>query len=248
MVAPSQVRGLLDEIRSVDFSAFYRETSFSDHKAGVPNEVIHIEVMPDIILMPNVGTRGSMWQEIEGRKRATPARMFMPAFLENDLKATVIRLAGEFRWEMCKRVQGSRWNDVTDPSLTSLYSDYLQFYMNNRNISMQTMTAIRNELSSARNNFRTVFVSNYGVWLLNESKGSSRLNNLSITILMTFCPFSAPIRESLSTNMRYSEPLTRYNIKQQRRVQHLTRLIQKITMSGKSVPQELRDELEYAKR
>lgn len=29
-------------------------------------EFINEEVLPDIILMPNIGTRGAMWQEIEG--------------------------------------------------------------------------------------------------------------------------------------------------------------------------------------
>jgi len=248
IVDAPKIKSILDEIRSIDFSAFFRETSFSDHKIGVPNELVNVEVMPNIILMPNVGIRGSMWQEIEGRVRTTPARMFMPMFLENDLKATVIRLTGEFRWEMCKRIQGSRWNDLSDPSLTSLFSDYLQFYMNNRNLSMQTMLAIRNEISSARNNFKTVFVGNYSVWLLNESKGSARLNGVAINVLMTFCPFVESIREYLGNNLRYAEPLNRYRTKQTKRVQHLQRVHQKVKQGGKEIPQELLDELEYAKR
>jgi len=189
-----------------------------------------------------------MWQEIEGRKRTTPARMFLPIFLEGDLKALVIRLTGEFRWEMCKRVQGSRWNDLSDPSLTSIFCDYLQFYMNNRNLSMQTMLAIRNEVSSARNNYKTVFVSNYSVWILNESTGSARLNNVAITILMTFCPFAEHIREYLANNLRYNEALTRFRAKQTKRVQHMTRVVQKVKQTGKPVPDELLDELEYSKR
>jgi len=248
IVTPEKLKDILNEIRSIDFSAFYRETSYSNHKVGVPNENVNVEVLPNIVLMPNLGIRGSMWQEIEGRVRTTPARMFMPIFLENDLKPLVMRLTGEFRWEMCKRVQGARWNDVTDPSLTSLYSDYLQFYMNNRSISMPTMLDIRNELSSARNNFKMVFVSNYVVWLLNESTGSARLNAIAIGIMMTFCPFSAPIRERLANNLRYAEPLNKYRAKQTRRVQHLGRVIQKVRSMGKPAPQELLDELEYARR
>ena len=247
-VAPARVKEIMDEIRSIDFSAFYRETSYSNAKAGVPSESVSVEVTPNIILMPNAGSRGSMWQEIEGRKRTTPARMFLPIILENDLKQVLLRLTGEFRWEMCKRVQGSRWGDVTDPSLTSLYTDYLQFYMNNRSISMQTMNAIRNELSSARNNFKSVFVANYSAWIVNESQGSSRLNNIAISVLMQFCPFSAPIREKLATNMRYNEALTKYRIKQQKRVEHVSRVIKTVRMKSKEVPKEILDELEFAKR
>ena len=248
LVTAEQIKAHLDEIRSIDFSAFYRETQYADEKAGVLGESITVEVLPNIILMPNAGIRGSMWQEIEGRLRTTPARMFMPICLEGDLKQLVLRLTGEFRWEMCKRIQGSRWGDVTDPSLTSFYTDYLQFYMNNRSISMQTMNAIRNELSSARNNYKNVFVSNYAAWILNESNGSARLNNLAVAILMQFCPFTASIRERLATNMRYNEALTRYNIKQKKRIEHISRVIKMVRMRNKEAPKELLDELEYAKR
>ncbi|MDR2571193.1 MAG: hypothetical protein LBD23_13035 [Oscillospiraceae bacterium] len=248
LVTASAVKSIIDEIRTIDFSAFYRETGYSNQKLGISSETISVEILPNIILMPNVGLRGSMWQEIEGRVRTTPARIFMPIFLEGDLKPLVIRLAAEFRWEMCRRIQGSRWNDLTDPSLTSYFCDYLQFYMNNRSIAMQTMTEIRNELSAARNNYKTVFVQNYSVWLQNESKGMARLNSIALGILMTFCPFNAEIRDSLSKNMRYNEALTRYNAKRQKRAQRLNLIIKKLQQSGKGVPQELKDEFEFSKR
>ena len=248
LVTADKIKQYLDEIRSLDFSAFYRETAYANQKIGIPNENVNVEVMPNIILMPNVGMRGSMWQEIEGRVRTTPARIFMPMFYEEDVKGLVIRMVGEFRWEMCKRVQGSRWNDISDPSLTSIFCDYLQFYMNNRNLSMQTMLAIRNEVSSARNNYKTVFVSNYTDWLLHESRGAARLNNVAIGVLMTFCPFTAAVRESLTTNLRYAEALNRYKAKQTKRIQYLMRLAQKVKQGGREFPEELLNELEYAKR
>jgi len=248
LVTAEKVKSIIDEIRTIDFSAFYRETRYSNQKLGVTDETINVEIIPNFILMPNVGIRGSMWQEIEGRLRTTPARIFMPIFLEGDLKPLVIRLVGEFRWEMCRRVQGSRWNDLTDPSLTSYFCDYLQFYMNNRSIAMQTMTEIRNELSAARNNYKTVFVQNYGVWLLNESRGMARLNSIALGILMTFCPFNAEIREQLSKNMRYNEALTRFGAKRQKRAQRLNLILKKLQQAGKGIPKELSDEFEFAKR
>jgi len=248
LVTAAKVKEIIDEIRALDFSAFYRETAYSNPKIGISAETVNVEVIPNFILMPNVGIRGSMWQEIEGRIRTTPARIFMPIFLEGDLKPLVIKLVGEFRWEMCRRIQGSRWNDLTDPSLTSYFCDYLQFYMNNRSIAMQTMTEIRNELSAARNNYKTVFVQNYLVWILNESRGMARLNSIALGILMTFCPFNAQVRESLSKNMRYNEALNRFNAKRQKRAQRLTLLIKKLQQSGKGIPKEMMDEYEYAKR
>jgi len=246
LVTASKVKEILDEIRSIDFSAFYRETAFSNK--NVTNETINVEVLPNIVLMPNVGIRGSMWQEIEGRIRTTPARMFMPVFLENDLTTLMCRLTADFRWEMCKRIQGARWNDLTDPSLTSFYCDYLQFYMNNRSIAMQTMNEIRNELSSARNNYKTVFSNNYLSWIQNEAKGQARLNSIVLGIFMTFMPFPASIRETLSKNMRYNDALQRYNVKRQRRVKRLTLLVRNLSKSPAGAPKELKDELMFAQR
>jgi len=248
IVTPAKIKAIVDEIREIDFSVFYRETGYANQKLGITGEAINIEVLPNIVLMPNCGLRGSMWQEIEGRLRTTPARMFLPIFLEGDLKTVVTRLIGEFRWELCRRIQGSRWNDLTDPSLTSYFCDYLQFYMNNRSLAMQTMTEIRNELSAARNSYKTVFVNNYIMWLQNESKGMARLNSVALGILMTFCPFNADIREQVSKNMRYNEALNRFNAKRQKRAQRLNLIIKKLQQSGREVPKELVDEFEYSKR
>ena len=248
IVTAATVKEIIDDIRELDFSAFYRETRFSDQKLGVTDETINVEIIPNFILMPNIGIRGSMWQEIEGRLRTTPARIFLPIFLEGDLRTLVTRLVGEFRWEMCRRVQGSRWNDLTDPSLTSYFCDYLQFYMNNRSIAMQTMNEIRNELGAARNNYKTVFVNNYVMWIQNESKGMARLNSIALGILMTFCPFNAQVREQLSKNMRYNEALTRFGAKRQKRAQRLNLILKKLQSQGKGIPKELSDEFEYSKR
>jgi len=120
--------------------------------------------------------------------------------------------------------------------------------MNNRSLAMQTMNEIRNELSAARNSYKTVFVNNYVMWLQNESKGMARLNSVALGILMTFCPFNAEIRETLTKNMRYNEALTRFGARRTKRVQRLTLLIKKLQQGGKKPPQELLDELEFSKR
>jgi len=248
IVTAAKIKTIVDEIRSIDFSAYYRETSYSSQAHGVTNETINVEILPNIVLMPNVGLRGSMWQEIEGRLRTTPARMFLPIFLEGDLRTIVMRLTADFRWEMCKRIQGARWNDLTDPSLTSFYCDYLQFYTNNRSIAMQTMNEIRNELSAARNNYKTVFTSNYVSWLQNEANGQARLNSIVLGIFMTFMPFTSEIREKLKLNMRYNEAFNRFNARRAKRLQRLTNLVKTLSRSPKGVPQELKDELEFAQR
>ena len=248
LVKPEMLKQTLDEIRSIDFSAYARETLYSNSDIGVPKESVHLEFLPDFILMPIVGTRGAMWQEIEGRKRASPSRMFLPMFLMNDLKSLVMRLTAEFRWEMCKRIQGARWNDMSDPSLTSEFFDYLQFYRSNRELSSETKTSVKAELLRAKNVYKAVFVSNYSDWLLYESSGSPRLNRFVRKIMFNYCPFPASIREKLALSPQYSEVLKLYELKRQQREKRLENALQRVSKLGKEAPQELLNELDYLKK
>jgi len=245
MITPKQTEDIFDEIRAVDFTAYYREIVYTNPEAGVPREYINVEIRPNIILTPLMGTRGTMWQEIEGRKRNTPARIFLPIFLLGDLKNVLTRLTAEYRWEMCKRIQGPRWTDITDPSLTADFFDYLQFYKSNRELSTDVKAAVKTELVRAKNTYKSVFVSNYVDWVAYEANGSPRLNKYARRIFSVYCPFALPIREKLTLNPQYAELLRRYDLKQQQRVQHLIRVTQKIGQGGFEVPQELLDELEY---
>ena len=248
LVTPTKLMDSLQEILAIDYSAYYRETMYSNSEIGIPKENIHVEVLPNFILMPNVGVRGAMWQEIEGRVRSTPARMFMPLFFLNDLKTLLINLTGEFRWEMCKRIQGPRWTELSDPSLTSEMFDYLQFYRNNRDLSTEAKVAIKTELVRAKNTYKTVFVSNYTEWLAYEANGSPRLNRFCRRIMLTYCPFTQPIREKLKTNPQFADIISRYELKVQQRLHHLDRVVQKVTQQGNAAPQEILDEMEYIVR
>jgi hypothetical protein len=247
LVTPARIAEAFDEIHAVDFSAFHRPVIYENPELGVAKENVNVRIVPEIILMPNVGLRGAMWQDIEGRKRNTPGRVFAPVFLLVDLKPMLMRIAGEFRWEICKRIMGMRWNDFSDPSLTAEYCDYLQFYRSNRDLSAEVKADIKLELTRAKNNYRTVFVNNYVEWLLYESNGSPRLNKTARKTLMLYCPFPAHIRERLANSPQYTEPLKFLGIKTQQRHQHLSRIINKLTQSGKQVPKELADELEFVK-
>ena len=246
MLTASAVRSTIDEIRSIDFSAYYRPIMFEYPELGASSattkETLHIEVLPDIILMPNVGVRGIMWQDIEGRRRNTPARMFVPMFLQNDIKALFIKLTSEFRWELCKRIQGARWNDLTDPSITSEFCDYLQFYKSNRDLSAEAKEAIRSILVRSRNNYKSVFSLYYSDWIMYESNGISRLNKHVRKMLFTYCPFPALIREKLKSNPQYLNLSNRYTTNQKKREKQLSYIMQKFTSTNKKVPQEIIDE------
>ncbi|MCL1862965.1 MAG: cyclic nucleotide-binding domain-containing protein [Defluviitaleaceae bacterium] len=248
LITPDGIFGALQEIRDIDFSAYFRETAYTNPEIGINRESVNVEILPEVILMPNVGVRGIMWQEIEGRKRTTKARMFAPLFLLIDLKPLLVRLTGEFRWEMCKRVQGSRWQDITEPSLTSEYSDYLQFYRTNRDLSTEIKADVKQQLTRARNNYKAVFVANYSDWIMAEANGTPRLNKHARKMMMTYCTFAANIRESLVQNPQYAEPLKRFNFQLQQREHHLSRVIQKLKQTGHEVPKELVEEMNFIKK
>lgn len=245
LVTPEHIKSSLDQIRALDYSAYYREIIYTNPDLGVAREYLDMEILPDIILMPNIGTRGVMWQEIEGRRRNTPARMMVSAFAMENLTNLLVRLTGEYRWEMCKRIQGARWNDVSDPSLTSEYCDYAQFYRRNHELSSDAKEKIKASLQKAKNNFKEFFVQDYITWILHEGSGLPRLNKEARSILFTYCPFSKAVRTQLRVNPLYKEMLDRYDIKTNQKLHHMDILFQKITKGGTAVPPELLAQQQY---
>ncbi len=244
LVTADMVVCAIEEIRSKDFKAFYRETLFSVPERGI-SERIEVEVLPDIILMPNVGGKSIMWQEIEGKKRTTPARMFCSVFHTEELTQSMMHVAGEFRWEMCKRAQGARWNNVADPSLTSEYCDYVQFYRKNKELSADAKEKVKTQLARVRNNYKQMFVTDYLLWLQYESGGLPRLNKVSRNILFTYCPFPAEIRNKIGTNPLYKQAIDKYAVINSRKLHRLTLLCRKLEHSRDGVPKELAEYKKY---
>ena len=245
LVSVASVEEAFNHIRSVDFSAYYRDTIYTNADLGIAKEYISVEVLPDIILMPNMGIRGVMWQEIEGRKRTTPSRMMVSIFQMEDLTNIFIRLTADFRWEMCKRIQGPRWNDVTEPSLTSEYFDYIQFYKKNHELSTDAKEKIKLSMQKAKNSFKEMFIRDYESWVLYEGAGSPRLNKIARAILFSYCPFSKGIRDTLKANPLYKETMERYDVKLGQRLHHYNNLFQKIKNSGDPIPPEIQAQKEF---
>ncbi|MBQ2803278.1 MAG: cyclic nucleotide-binding domain-containing protein, partial [Lachnospiraceae bacterium] len=247
LVTASQLGKIIQQIRQIDYTAFYRESFDNEHMDLFGKEMFHVEYLPDIILMPNVGIRGVMWQEVEGKRRNSCGRMFFSIFHLEDLKTSFIRMTGEFRWELCKRVQGNRWNDVSESSLTSEYFDYIQFYRKNNDLTSETKEKVRTSLQRAKNSFKEMFVRDYIIWVLFEGNGSPRLNKVARRILFTYCPFPADIIDTLSQNPLYAELLNRHQIHTAQKLHHLNALQKKLLNSGKRIPDTLEKELNYVK-
>ena len=245
LVSAEKVEESFQKIRDIDFSAYYRDVIYTNPDIGIGKETVSVEVLPDIILMPNVGTRGIAWQEIEGRKRTTPARMMVSIFQLEDLTNILVRLTGDFRWEMCKRVQGARWNDISEASLTSEYFDYIQFYRKNHELSADAKDKIKLNMKKAKNSYKEMFIMDYEAWILYEGAGSPRLNKVSRNIIFTYCPFSKAIRTKLMANPLYKETMSRYDIKLSQKLHHYDNVFQKLKNTGTPIPQELQMQRDY---
>ena len=244
LVTASSVGQAIAQLQEIDYTLFYREIT-NPNRESVFKENIHAEYLPDIILMPNVGIRGVMWQEIEGKRRATPPRFVLSIFHLEDVFDTFIHLAGDYRWEICKRIQGYRWNDIATYSLTSEYFDYVQFYKKNRALSTEAKERIKNSLQRAKNSFKEMFVRDYIQWVLFESNGTPRLNKIARGILMKYCPFPAATRETLGQHPQYRELLERLNLQREQKLHHMQQIRKKLLLGSTPVPEELDAEIEY---
>ena len=235
----------IQKIRKIDYSAFCRQGVFSMPEAGVNSFYTNDEVLPYVILMPNIGTRASLWQEIDSKKRNTPARMIISIFHTETIEDTMIRLTGEFRWEMCKTEQGVHWNDVTDPSLTANYCDYLQFYRKNSSLSPEAKEKISVALKNNANNFKKVFVSDYYTYMKYESRGALRLNKNAREILFTFCPFTHDAMGVIGDNPQYTQLFSKHESDLKQRQKTLSNLEIKIEKAGYSIPDKIRKQRDF---
>ncbi len=242
LITPYKLKESLNKLLEIDFSAFYRSYLYADDKLGLRENVL-IDIHPDFILMPNVGSNGICWQEIEGMQRSTPARMMVSAFHAESLDRTIINMVGDFRWEMCRRIQGMRWNDISEHSLTSEYYDYALFYAKNRDLSQDAKEKIKLAMGRAKGNYKNLFVMDYVNWITSESKGSLKLNKVARKIFSTYIPFRAEICANLMTNNTFTEYIQSYELKKKQQLHRLRKLVQKFLAQGKSVPEAIENQI-----
>lgn len=243
LVTAEKLENALNEIRKIDYSAFYREVLFSDPDKGINCERIMKEILPDFILMPNAGTRVTMWQETSGVKSDTPGRFMFPIFTALDIDDLMLGVVGYFRWEMCRRLQGVHWNDVREKSLTAEYCTYIQFYRKNHDLSADAKEKIKSALIRAQNNYREVFVKDYVNWIKFESKGSFRLNKVSRDILIRYCPFAKVVRNELKTNPLYQSSISRFEVETAKKLQRYNSVYDKYVKAGGEITEDLKENL-----
>lgn len=246
-VTKEAVNKIFNKLIQVDYSIFHREVLYMDSAKGIDKEYIMKQVLPDVILSPVPGSSGAMWQEIDGRKRSTPGRFMLPSLAMISLEDILAKLFGQYRWEMCKTIQGVNWNNIQYRSITSEYSDYIQFYRKNRLLSVERKEKLKLQIQKNRNILREVFTSDYVVWIKNEVDGSMRLNKVTREMLATYCPFNKEVREVLEKQPVYEEAFTRFEREKQKKVRELELRYHALIKAKVTIPSEIEDTLSFFK-
>ena len=247
LLTPQKILTTLERLTAIDYSAFYHDYLYEETALNA-KENVKLDIRPDIILMPNIGNKGILWQEIEGMRRDTPGRMMISALHVENVEKTFIRMIGEFRWEMCKRTQGARWNDISSHSLTSDYCDYAQFFQKNRDLSYEAKEKIKANLKHAKNSYREMFLMDYMTYMLYESTGSCRLTKVCRAILFRYCPFGKNVRDAIRNNTIFTDCLDKHRLHTAQTVHHLNQLTMKYQNAGVLLPDIIAKQQELIER
>ena len=234
------------DIKSKDYSLFFREVLYHNDDYRLPNNSILLEVMPDVILLPLTGSRGGLWQETSGTHRDTPARMYMPIFTDEDINLMQLRLAAQFRWQICRRILGAHWDNVLDPSLTGEYSEYLRTFKKNSMLSLEAKEKLRSQIRTCRNSTENVFMLDYIQWIRFEAAGLPRLNKAARRLMFTYCPLTKKVRSELTSNPIYTDLVARQEAEADKNYKRLTSHFSRFKKDGK-LPAEIEAYLDYYK-
>lgn len=247
-VTKDRMGQLIEKYRDIDYSVFYRELMFADAASGIEKELIMKETVPDIILFPAYGQNASMWQELSCKRRDSAGRFLFPIMAEGNMDDLVIKTLGRFRWELCRTMQGSAWNNIQYKSLTSEYADYIQFYKKNKELSEERKEKIKQQIMKGKNSTREIFVQDYELWIKSEAMGAMRLNKVSREILTMYCPFNKEIRAAVETQPAFADPIARFKRERIKKVRELELRYHAYSVKqGIELPQALVDNMVFYK-
>ena len=238
-VTGAAVNAAVRKIEKIDYSIFYREIRSFYEEVEINNFTNIERFTPDFIIFPVSGGGAQMWQDIEGKSKTTHARVLLPAISEGSLDDIILKMMAHFRWEKCRTDMGAQWNNYRYPSLTSEYTDYLQFYKKNSDLSAEKKEKIKSQLTQAGNRHRDVFTKDYSDWILKEAAGAMRLNKITRDILFTYCPISQEIAAGLITQTSYADAAKRHASEMRKIEKNITNVEHKFSKNGVDLPPEI---------
>ena len=243
-VTRERISEALDKLLSIDYSAFHREVLINDEEKGILKEFVQTRVIPNFIIVPSIGTKIMMWQELAlSRLKGSKGRIAVPVFATADFFTLLLEAVAAFRWELTKTILGADWNNIANSSLTADYTDYIQFFKKNRELSQEAKEKLAAELKRYRGE-RNMFVNDYTNWVRYESEGVMKLNKVARAILYRHVPFSKAVRDGLANQPAFSELQNRLTNIRKKKLHELEIKYRKYGEPG-SLPEVLEENLNF---
>ncbi len=247
-VTKAHVEKAIQEILAVDYTAFNREILYRNEEIGIKNEFVQRSIIPDFIIVPSIGPRVMMWQDLSifrgSGSKESKGRITIPHLVTGDLKSFLMDAIAAFRWELCKNILGPDWNNVGIPSITADYTDYIQFYKKSKDLSPELKEKITSEFKRFRTD-RDKFAYDYNLWLKYESEGVQRVNRVVRAIFYRHIPFQRAIREKVSGQPAFAELHNKFkNVRSRQHKEHENKYKKYMDASG-ALPKELYENLQF---
>ncbi len=248
-VTPEIVDKALKEIMAVDYTVFNREVIYKNEAIGIKSEFINRSVSPDFVIVPSIGNKVMMWQDLSifrgSGSKESRGRITIPIFVTGDLKTFLMEALAAFRWELCKSVLGPDWNNVGIPSLTAEYTDYTQFFKKSKDLSLEQKEKIATEFKRFRTE-RDKFANDYILWVKYESEGVQRCNRVVRGIFYRHVPFAKPIRDKVCAQPAFSELHNKFkNIRNRDMKDKENKYKKYADANGGTLPKELAENMAF---
>lgn len=240
-ISKKKLESIVNALRDVDFSVFYRETAVM---IGNTKELIKEEVIPYFILLPSFGTKTMLWQELDGTNRRTRGRIVVPILFMGDMMPTMAHTFATFRWELNRTIMGGMWADPIEGGLTGAYFDYINTFKKNPKLSLEAKQKVVERFKSIRNN-RDRFADDYIQWVLYEKDGIMKLNNVVRDMFYRHIPFKKELRDRLENMPAYTEIANRFRNVFNREVGNYERKFKKYQRDDGTLPEALQKFMEF---
>ncbi|GBF50711.1 cAMP-binding protein [Leptospira ryugenii] len=247
-VTKSHVNKAIQDILAVDYTAFNREILYRNEEIGIKNEFVQRSVIPDFVIVPSIGPKIMMWQDLSifrgSGSKESRGRIIIPHFVLGDLKTFLMEAIAAFRWELCKNILGPDWNNVGIPSITADYTDYVQFYKKSKDLSPELKEKITSDFKRFRTD-RDKFAYDYSLWIKYESEGVQRVNRVVRSIFYRHIPFHKVIREKVSGQPAFAELHNRFKNVRGRQHKEFENKYKKYMDASGQLPKELYENLMF---
>lgn len=240
----------IESILQTDYTAFNREIVYNDEQSGIRKEFVQRSIIPDFILVPSLGGKVMMWQDLSilrgNGSKESRGRIILPLFANGDIRTMMLEAIAAFRWELCKNILGPDWNNPGIPSITSEYMDYIQFYKKSKDLSIELKEKISTEFKRFRTD-RDKFVNDYLSWIRYEAEGIQRLNRVVRGIFYKHIPFQKEIRDKVSKLPAYGDMHNRFTNIRNRQFKEFENRYKKYATADGRLPPVLQENLDFYK-